>query len=105
MAFREMSRVENAEVLRRWQSGESQRRIATSEGLSRATVRRYIVAAMEMGLTRGCPAPSDDELSRLAVPNQSIPRKVEVPTASKLAPLADEIFEWLGADRLQVTHS
>ena len=46
MAYREVSRVEIAEVVGRWQSGNSQRQIATGTGLSRATVRRYIVAAM-----------------------------------------------------------
>ena len=45
MAYREVSRVEIAEVVRRWQSGMSQRQIATGTGLSRATVRRYIDAA------------------------------------------------------------
>lgn len=52
MAYREVSRVEIAEVVRRWQSGNSQRQIANGTGLSRATVRRYIVAAMGAGLTR-----------------------------------------------------
>ena len=47
MAYREVSRVEIAEVVRRWQSGISQRGISTGTGLSRATVRRYIVAAMQ----------------------------------------------------------
>ena len=37
MAYREVSRVEIAEVVRRWQSGISQRRISTGTGLSRAT--------------------------------------------------------------------
>ena len=37
MAYREVSRVEIAEVARRWQSGKSQRQIATGTGLSRAT--------------------------------------------------------------------
>ena len=49
---REVSRVEIAEVVRRWQSGNSQRQIASVTGLSRATVRRYIAAAMGVGLTR-----------------------------------------------------
>ena len=35
MAYREVSRVEIAEVVRRWQSGESQRQIASGTGLSR----------------------------------------------------------------------
>ena len=45
MAYREVSRVEIVEVIRRWQSGESQRQTASGTGLSRKTVRRYITAA------------------------------------------------------------
>ncbi len=47
MAYREVSRVETAEVVRRWQPGKSQREIASGTGLSRKTVRRYIAAAMK----------------------------------------------------------
>ena len=62
MAYREVSRVEIAEVVRRWQSGMSQRQIATGTGLSRATVRRYIDAAGEVGLACDGPAPSEEQL-------------------------------------------
>ena len=99
MAYREVSRVEIAEVVRRWQSGNSQRQIATGTGLSRAT----IVAAMGAGLTRDGAAPSEDQLSRLAGLNLCTPRKVETPTEEVLAPWADQVYEWLTADRLQVT--
>ena len=66
MAYREVSRVEIAEVVRRWQSGMSQRQIAIGTGLSRATVRRYIDAAVEAGLARDGSAPSEEQLTRLA---------------------------------------
>ena len=66
-------------MVRRWQSGNSQRQIATGTVLSRATVRRYIVAAMGAGLTRDGAAPSEDQLSRLAGLNLCTPRKVETP--------------------------
>ncbi len=92
MAYREVSRVEIAEVVRRWQSGMSQRQIATGTGLSRATVRRYIDAAEEVGLARDGPAPSEEQLTRLAGLSVAGPRRVETPTD-----------EWLTADRLQVT--
>ena len=103
MAYREVSRVEIAEVVRRWQSGNSQRQIATGTGLSRATVRRYIVAALGAGLTRDGPAASEDQLSRLSGLNLSCPRKVEAPTEELLVPWADQIYEWLSSDRLQLT--
>ena len=103
MAYREVFRVEIGEVVRRWQSGDSQRQIASGTGLSRKTVRRYIKAGVEVGLTREGPPPSEDQLTRLSGSNLSIPRKVESPTEEKLAPWADQIHEWLTADRLQVT--
>ena len=102
MAYREVSRVEIAEVVRRWQSGMSQRQIATGTGLSRATVRRYIDAAVEAGLARDGPAPSEEQLTRLAGLSVAGPRKVEIPTEEVLAPWADQVYEWLTADRLQV---
>ena len=103
MAYREVSRVEIAEVVRRWQSGISQRGISTGTGLSRATVRRYIEAVVEAGLARDGPAPSEDQLARLAGLSQAGPRKVEIPTEEVLGPWADQVYEWLTADRLQVT--
>ena len=45
MAYREVLSVEIREIIRRWQAGLSQRRIARGTGLSRQTVRRYIDAA------------------------------------------------------------
>ena len=103
MAYREVSRVEIAEVVRRWQSGNSQRQISTGTGLSRATVRRYIVAAMGAGLTGDGAAPSEEQHRRLAGLNLCTPRKVETPTEDVLVPWADQVYEWLTADRLQVT--
>ena len=103
MAYREVSRVEIAEVVRRWQSGMSQRQIAIGTGLSRATVRRYIDAAEEVGLARDGPAPSEEQLTRLAGLSVAGPRRVETPTDEMLAPWAEQIYEWLTADRLQVT--
>ena len=68
MAYREVSRVEIVEVVRRWQSGISQRRISTGTALSRATVRKYIEAVVE------------SEQDRLVGLSLAGPRKVEIPT-------------------------
>ena len=38
MAYREVHRVESRDIIRRWQAGFSQRRIASGTGLSRVTV-------------------------------------------------------------------
>ena len=103
MAYREVSRVEIAEVVRCWQSGESQRQIASGTGLSRKTVRRYIRAGVEAGLTRDGPVPSEDQLTRLVGLTLCSPRRIETPTDEKLAPWADQVYAWLTADRLQVT--
>ena len=53
MAYREVLSVEIREIIRRWQAGLSQRRIARGTGLSRQTVRRYIEAAEAAGLKPG----------------------------------------------------
>ena len=96
MAYREVSRVEIAEVVRRWQSGISQRGISTGTGLSRATVRRYIEAVVEAGLARDGPAPSEEQLARLAGLSIAGPRKVEIPTEEDPRPL--------GGPGLRVAH-
>jgi hypothetical protein len=42
MSFREITMQEISEVLRRWQAGQSARRIAREMGLDRKTVGRYV---------------------------------------------------------------
>ena len=56
MAYREVHCVEIREVIRRWQAGLSQRRIAGGTGVSRPTVRRYIEAAEAPGLSPAVPS-------------------------------------------------
>ena len=63
MVYREVHCVESREVIRRWQAGLGQRRIAGGTGVSRPTVRRYIEAA---GLRPGGAEPSEEQLARLA---------------------------------------
>ena len=52
MAFREVSVVQVKEVLRRWLRGDGERPIAESVGVDRKTARRYITAAVELGVDR-----------------------------------------------------
>ena len=52
MAYKEVSRVDIVEVIRRWQKGNSQRHIASGTGLSRDTVRKYLAEAEEVGVSR-----------------------------------------------------
>ena len=58
---------------------------------------------VEAGLARDVPAPSEEQLTRLAGLSVAGPRWVETPTDEMLAPWAEQIYEWLTADRLQVT--
>jgi transposase len=59
MAYRELSMIDVREVLRRWQAGQSARRIARDGVADRKTVGRYIEAAAERSL--GPDAVLDDE--------------------------------------------
>jgi len=52
MAFREVSVVQIKEALRRWLRGEGERPIAQVVGVDRKTARRYITAAVELGVDR-----------------------------------------------------
>ena len=103
MAYREVLRLEIAEVVRRWQAGNSQRNIASGTGLSRDTVRKYLAAAKEAGVVQEGPAPTEDQLSRLAGINRSGPRQSETPSEELLGPWADQVYRWLNVERLQLT--
>lgn len=52
MAFREVSVVQVREALRRWLKGDGERPIAKAVGVDRKTARRYITAAVELGVDR-----------------------------------------------------
>jgi transposase len=52
MAFREVSVVQIKEVLRRWLRGGGERTIAKGAGIDRKTAKRYVQAAVELGLDR-----------------------------------------------------
>ena len=93
MAYKEVLRVEISEVIRRWQTGESRRHIASGTGLSKDTVGRYISAAEALGIARDGPGPDEEQVSSLAAIGRSGPRQREAPTAEKLAPWADQIYQ------------
>ena len=101
MAYREVTRVEIEEVVRRWQAGEGLRRIASGTGISRITVRKYVAAAEEMGLFPGGASPEEEQLSRLAGISQAGPRQVQIPSEEILAPWEDQIYQWITQDKLQ----
>ena len=103
MAYREVTRVEIQEIIRRWQAGEGYRRIASVTGLSRNTVRKYLTAAKAEGIARDGPVPTDDQLCRLVAIGQPGPRQAETPSEDLLAPWADQVYQWMTGDRLQLT--
>ena len=103
MAYREVPRMEIKEIIRRWQAEDSLRHIAAGTGLSRDTVRKYVVAAREEGLTRDGPAPTEEQLIRLVTMGQSGPRRPKAPRQDELESWADQIYQWLTGDRLQMT--
>ncbi len=103
MAYKEVFRVEIAEVIRRWQSGESLRHAAAGTGLSKDTVAKYISAAAALGVARDGPSPDEEQLSQLAAISRTGPRQLGTPTEELLGPWADQIHRWLTGDRLQLT--
>ena len=103
MMYREVTRVEIGEVLRRWQTGEGPRRIASGTGLSRTTVLKYVAAAQEMGLFPGGSGPTEEQLNRLAGISQSGPRQIQILLEEILAPWADQVYQWITQDKLQFT--
>ena len=83
MAYQEVSRVEIKEVLRHWQQPAA---IARSTGLSRTTVRKYILAAEQADLHQGGPPPTEEQLNGLVPLNLAGPRQVRIPTQAVLEP-------------------
>ena len=103
MAYKEVSRVEITEVIRRWQDGSGIREIARATGLARNTVRKYILTAQRCGLARDGPAPTESQLVSLVQLNRAGPRQVVVPTDRALETWADQIEQWIKKDRLKLT--
>src|SRR5436853_6465802 len=65
MGYRELSRMEMVEVVRRWQKGESQRAVARASGVARETVKKYLRAAEGLGLAANGPPPTEAEVVKL----------------------------------------
>ena len=105
MGYRELHRMEIEDVVRRWQAGQSQRAIARATGLARETVRKYIAAAVSLGLSATGPPPSDVvlvELRRLGVVAAQPVRRV-APQLAMLEPYGEQIATWLDQDHLLLT--
>jgi transposase len=103
MAYKEVSRVEVTEIIRRWQAGATVRGLARASGLSRNTIKKYILAAEGQGLTRDGPPPTEDQVAAMVQINIAGRRPAAMPTESLLGPWADQIHRWLKDDRLRLT--
>jgi hypothetical protein len=104
MAFREVRVFEVREVLRLWLQGEGIRATERLTGLDRKTVRRYVAAAVELGLVRdgGEEQLSDDFIGSVieAVrPHRSDGRGE---AWGLLVAHHDLVVEWLKKDELTV---
>jgi transposase len=105
MGYRELHRMEIEEVVRRWQVKESQRAIARATGLARETVKKYLAAAGDLGLSATGPPPTEQELVELrrlgVVATQPIMRVA--PQAATLEAFRDQIATWIDQDHLLLT--
>jgi transposase len=102
VAYRETSRMEILEVVRRWQAGQSRRVVARGSGLARATVDKYVAAAARLGLAVGGAAPTEEQVLALARLGRA-PVGRPTPAREPLAAHRDRIGRWLREDRLQLT--
>ncbi len=100
MAYKEVSRVEITEIIRRWQAGATVRGLARASGLSRNTIKKYMLAAERQGLTRDGPPPTEDQIVSVFQINIAGRHPATIPTEGLLGPWADQIYSWL---RRQIT--
>src|SRR5690348_6347632 len=101
MGYREVRDVDIGEVLRRWQGGESQRKIAAATGLSRNTVAKYIELAGQAGIDRDRPV-TDNEVAGLRGHSQ-LPGRQRGPNEELLSQHETQLQEWICRERMQLT--
>jgi len=97
MAFREVTVVQVKQVLRGWLRGEGERTAARGAGVARMTARKYIAAAVELGLDRsGGEGQLTDELIG-QICERARPRRPEGHGEAwqKLLGVEDEVKQWV----------
>ena len=92
MAYRELGVIELREVWRRYSAGEGVRAIARGTGIDRKTITKYVAAAVALGLRRGAPPPTEDQLAAFG-------RGVRGTPVGRPAALAKRLTSQTGADR------
>jgi len=101
MAFREVRVFEVREVLRLWLRGKGQRPISELAGMDRKTVRRYIDAAVELGVDRAGDEGQLTELLVGQVVEKVRPHRTDGRGEARrlLDVHRDQLFEWLDKDK------
>jgi transposase len=103
MAYRELGMIEIREIIRRWIGGDGVRAIARGARVDRKTVVRYVAAAQAIGVVRGGPPVTDEQLTavrRQATPEREPALSDEMQT---LLPYRAHITRWLTHDELRLT--
>jgi len=102
MVYKEVSRVEVEEIIRQWQAGRGIKAIARSTGISRNTIRKYLLTVQSIGLARNGQPPTDYQLTALLQLNQAGPTETPSPTDKMLDPYSTLIEQWLKRDQLKL---
>lgn len=103
MAYKEVSRVEITEIIRQWRAHRGIHHISRSTGMSRNTIRKYILSAKNCGMVRDGPPPTEEQLTMLVQLNRSGPREPVIPSDQLLEPWAERIEKWIKDDKLKLT--
>ncbi|MDR3638998.1 MAG: hypothetical protein P4L84_34655 [Isosphaeraceae bacterium] len=104
MAFREVTVIQIREALRRWLRGEGERPIARGIGVDRKTARRYIAAAVELGLDRagGEEQLTDELIGRLVEAVRPVRTDGHGGAWRSLLAEEEQIKRWVKDDELTV---
>src|SRR5258708_9342789 len=104
MGYRELSRMQIVEVVRRWQMGGSRRASCRASGGARETVKKCLGAAEALGSAANCPPPTEEQVVRLVQVGRvvSAPRTWASPQADRVEPYREQITPWLQEEHLQV---
>jgi transposase len=98
MSFRELTMIDVREVLRRWQAGQSARRIARESGSDRKTVARYIESAQSCELDSQSEL-TDEVVAEVAQRVQARPLPSPSDQRKMLETHRARIESWVGAER------
>jgi transposase len=100
MARKQIVMNEIVEIIYQWHQGSGIKAIKRSLGFDRKTVRKYVHMGQEVGVQRGVPFPSEDELIRKLkeLSNSSLLR--ETPAQDLIVPHRDWIAELIKDEQM-----